>query len=359
MAEEDQNRSEAATPYKLDEARKKGSVAKSLDINSFFILAGATTVLYFAGSSMVGQLMHAIRPAFANAHQVSFAADDIARTSIGLLTESLLVLVPLFLVLLILAVLSNFMQTGPVFSFFPLKPDLQRINPVAGFKRLFSLRMFVETAKSTLKFVVLGLVLGYGVAEVLPLLIRAQTSSPAAIGHILLPEVARLLLKLLAALAAITLLDAVYSRWEFAKRMRMSRRDITDEYKRREGDPRIKSRMRELQREAAKRAKSMSKIRDADVLITNPTHLAVAVKYDQAVLDAPVILAKGAGTLAGRMRLLAVRHGVPVIQNKPLARLLFTRLPIGQAVPPEQYDALARIMVWAMSARRMHRRGEA
>lgn len=359
MAEQDQNRSEAATPFKLDEARKKGSVAKSLDINSFFMLAGATAVLYFAGSGMAGRLMHVVRPAFANAHQASFAADEIASVTIGLLTESLLVLVPLFLVLVILAILGNILQTGPVFSFFPLKPDLERINPVAGFKRLFSLRMFVEAAKSTLKFAVLGLVLGYAIAEVLPLLIRAQTSSPAAIAHILLPEVARLLLKLLAALAAITLLDAVYSRWDFAKRMRMSRRDIKDEYKRREGDPRIKSRLRELQRETLKRAKSLSKIREADVLITNPTHLAVAVQYDQAVLDAPVVLSKGAGMLAGRMRFLAAQHGVPVIQNKALARLLFTRVGIGQAVPPEQYDALARIMVWAMSVRRKHRRSVA
>lgn len=352
MAEQDQNRSEAATPFKLDEARKKGSVPKSLDINSFFMLAGATAVLYFGGSSIGTRLMHVIRPAFANAHQISFSPEEIAGVTTALLTEAMLVLVPLFIVLAILAVLTNFVQTGPVFSFFPLKPTLERINPIAGFKRLFSMRMFVEAAKSTLKFIILGVVLGFAIVGVLPLLMRTQTSSPAAIGHILVPEIGRLLFRLLAALAAIMLLDALYSRWDFAKRMRMSRREIKDEYKRREGDPRIKSRLRELQREALKRSKSLSRIKDADVLITNPTRLAVAIKYDQAVLDAPIVLAKGAGMLAGRMRVIAAQHNVPVVQNKPLARMLFTRVDIGQAVPPEQYDALAKIMVWAMSVRR-------
>lgn len=160
-------------------------------------------------------------------------------------------------------------------------------------------------------------------------------------------------MKLLIALAFITMIDVLYTRWDFSKRMRMSRREIRDEHKRREGDPRIKTRLRELQRETLKRSQSLGKVKDADVLITNPVHLAVAIKYDREKIDAPLVIAKGAGFLAAKMREVAHHHRVPVVENKLLARALFFHTGIDQAVPVEHYSVMAKIIFWAYSVRGM------
>ena len=349
MAEQDQNRNESATPYKLQDARKKGSVPKSLDINSYMVLLAALISLYIWGQQMVHEELVLLHSIFSNTYQLSFNITELSGFLTGILSSSLKILAPLFILLFGVAALSNFMQVGPVFTFFPLKPDLSRINPVTGFKRLFSIKLLIEAVKTVLKFILLGAVLYSAISNSIPKFITAFQIHPKSIGAVLFPEITSVLFKLLLALTIIAFIDLIYSRWDFNKRMRMSRRDITDEHKRREGDPRIKSRLRELQREALKRAKSLNKVKDADVLITNPTHFAIAIKYDKQKMDAPMVLAKGAGFLAGRMRTLARRHHVPVIENKTLARTLFHHVGIERAVPVEHFRVLAKILIWAYS----------
>lgn len=351
MADQDQNRSEAATPFKLEEARKRGSVPKSMDVNSLAVLLAGCAALYFAGPRIVGDELRLFSALLSNAHQTSFAVDDISALSVGAFRDSLSFLSPLFLCVAVLAVLSNFLQTGPVFSFYPLKPDLDKVNPIAGFKRLFSIRLLMEAVKTVLKFVILGLVLYFAVMAAMPTLMRAMNVAPASFGKLFMPQAGAVLAKLLVAMTLITILDAGFSRWEFARRMRMSKREIKDEVKRREGDPRVKARLRELQRETLKRAQNLGRIKDADVLITNPVHLAVAIKYDRDRIDAPMVLAKGAGAVAARMREMARRHRVPIVQNKPLARALFHRVEIEHAVPAEHYSVLAKILVWVYAMR--------
>lgn len=352
MAEQDQNRNEAATPFKLDEARKRGSVAKSMDLSTFGILLAGATAMHLWGGKIAAGEARLFTTMLSNAHQASFELDDIAGLVIRVFADAVTMLAPLFLVVAAAAILVNFLQTGPVLSFFPLKPDLERINPIAGFKRVFSFRLVVESVKTVLKFVILGVVLYYAIQGLMPRLLSSLNVPAKAIGHAVLPQAQNILGKLLGALALITLIDVVYSRWDFSKRMRMSRRDIQDESKRREGEPRVKSRLRELQREAVKRAKSLGQVKEADVLITNPVHLAIAVKYDRERIDAPLVIAKGAGFLAARMRSLARRHKVPVVENRPLARALFHKVGIDQAVPVEHYAIVARILVWAYALRR-------
>lgn len=354
MAEQqqDQDRSEAATPFKLDEARKRGSVAKSMDVNGVLVMGTAVFVLHFSGSRIVSGQLALYRSMLSNADARSFAIGDLSSYFGQLLVELLWSLAPVLLPVVVIAALGNFLQTGPVFSFFPLKPDLDRVNPASGFKRLFSMRLLVEGVKTVLKMALLGTVLYAAVSSSLPALLRSLSVAPVAVGRIILPEAGDLLFRMTAALLVVALIDAVYSRWDFARRMRMSRRDVRDEVKRREGDPRVKSRLRELQREALKRAASLGRVKDADVLITNPVHLAVAVRYDRDALDAPLVTAKGAGFLAARMRWMARRHGVPVIENRRLARALFHRVAIDRPVPPEQYSAVARLLVWVYSMRR-------
>ncbi|ROH85891.1 flagellar biosynthesis protein FlhB [Pseudomethylobacillus aquaticus] len=353
MAEQDQNRNEAATPHKLEEARKKGSVPKSLDVNSWMVLATALIVLYIWGDKIVeGELMLA-HQILSNSHHATFGTGELAGHLAALLAEALLMLAPLFLLLMAFGALANFMQVGPIFTFFPLKPDLARINPITGFKRLFSVRFLIESIKTILKFILLGWVLYSVVAAALPKFIISSQVHSASIGSLLIPVIIALLFKLLLALVFIALIDLVFSKWDYAKQLRMSRRDITDEHKRREGDPRIRARLRELQREAVKRARSMGRVKEADVLITNPTHIAIAVKYDRDTVDAPLVIAKGAGFLAARMRYMARKHHVPIVENKVLARQLFHQVAIEQAVPVEHYSVVAKILFWAYSLRNM------
>lgn len=351
MAEQEENRNEAATQFKLDEARKRGSVPKSTDVNSLMVLVAGAATLHFAGPGIVSDEMRLFSALLSNVHQASFALEDIAALSVGALRTSLLMLTPLFLGVAVLAALSNFLQTGPVFSFFPIKPDLDRINPISGFSRLFSMRLIVESVKTVLKFVIVGLVLYFAVMASMPTLLRSMNVAPTAIGHLFLPLAGAVLMKMLVAMALITIIDATYSRWDFSRQMRMSARDIKEEVKRREGDPRIKARLRELQREAAKRARSLGRIKDADVLITNPIHLAVAIKYDRDRIDAPLVLAKGAGFLAARMRDIARRHHIPIVENRRLARALFHEVSIEHVVPAEHYPVLAKILVWVYALR--------
>lgn len=349
MAEQDQNRNEAATPHKKEEARKKGSVAKSLDVNSFVILAVVLVTLYIWGGKIIhGELLlaHSI---LSNAHNMSFEMNALSTYVTQVFAQSIILLAPLFILLFIFGALVNFLQVGPIFSFFPLKPDLSKINPITGFKRLFSVKLLLDAVKTVLKFILLGFVLYKFISAAIPRLLITFHVAPSSIGLVFMPELTSMLFKLLLALAAIAALDLIFTRWEYAKRLRMSRRDITDEHKRREGDPRIKSRIRELQREALKRAKSLGKVKDADVLITNPTHFAIAIKYNSKEMDAPLVVAKGAGFLAARMKSLARKHRVPIVENRALARKLFHEVDIERGIPVEHYAIVAKVLYWAYS----------
>ncbi|MFV1922198.1 MAG: flagellar biosynthesis protein FlhB [Methylotenera sp.] len=349
MAEQDQNRNEAATPHKKEEARKKGSVAKSMDVNSFVILAVFLITLYVWGGQIIHGQMLLARKVLSSAHDMTFDTNELSIYLAQTFAEAIILLAPLFIMLMVFGVLANFFQIGPIFSFFPLKPDLNKINPVAGFKRLFSTRLLIEAVKTVLKFILFGFVLYKFIAgEVLHLLISYNVM-PSSLGLLLMPELQSMLFKLLLGLAAVALIDLIYTRWEYAKRLRMSRRDITDEHKRREGDPRVKARIKDLQREALKRAKSLGNVKDADVLITNPTHYAVAIRYNKDTMESPQVVAKGAGFLASRMKSIARKHKVPIVENKLLARTLFRDVGLEHNIPVEHYAVVAKVLYWAYS----------
>jgi flagellar biosynthetic protein FlhB len=261
------------------------------------------------------------------------------------------VLGPLFLTLAVVAVLTNLIQTGPIFSLHPLVPDLQRINPVSGFKKIFSMRTLFESAKSIVKLAILSAVVYMLVRDTIPGLMGLSVMEPKGYARLMIALVASLLVKLVLTLLGIALIDFGFTRWEFAKRMRMSKRDVKDESKNREGDPRIRSRIRELRKEVLKRSKSMAKVPSADVLITNPTRLAVALSYSHGKSGAPQVVAKGAGDLARKMRELAGRHNIPIVQNRELARALFREVDYDGYVPEKLYPQVAKIMVWVYTMR--------
>jgi flagellar biosynthetic protein FlhB len=355
MADQDADLSEQATPHKLDDARKKGAVAKSTDFTAMAMMAALAMTLYANGWDAVRQALRMEQRILARASRAEWSVDTVATWLGQVLVGMLTLLGPLFLTLAVVAVLVNILQTGPIFSFHPLKPDLQRINPAAGFKRFFSMRIVFETVKSIIKLIVLGAVLYFMVHDAVPGLIGLTAMEPKGYVRMLLGLCGSLLVKLVMALLAIGLLDMLFTRWEFGKRMRMSKRDVRDESKNREGDPRIRARIRQLRQEVLKRSKSVAKVAEADVLITNPTRLVVALSYQHGVSGAPRVVAKGAGELARQMRALAARNQVPIVQNKRLARTLFRQVDYEGYVPEQLYPEVARIMVWVYSMREAKR----
>ncbi|HEX8611907.1 MAG TPA: EscU/YscU/HrcU family type III secretion system export apparatus switch protein [Telluria sp.] len=359
MSEQDSNRSEDATPHKLEEARKKGSVAKSPDFTAMAVLAAMTACVYATAWDGFKQTMRLQLDILAQLGRMDWQVDAVSVLLSNVAMGMLYILAPLFLALAIAAVAANVAQTGPVFTMHPLVPDLTRISPVTGFKRIFSMRTIYESVKSIIKLIVLGFITWLVIVDLIPGLVGLTGLHPKAYARIMLDLAAGLMVKLLLALLAIALIDLVFSRWEFAKRMRMSKRDVTDEHKNREGDPRIRSRIRELRQEMLKRSKALGNVAEADVLITNPTHLAVALSYKHGANSAPHVIAKGAGAVALKMRQVARRHHIPIVENKLLARTLYREVAFDNYVPEKLYPQLAKIMVWvqAMRAARLRTAG--
>lgn len=357
MADQDSERSEDATPYKLEQARKQGSVAKSADFTSVAVLAALVGIVYANGWDGLRQSMRLQQSILVRVGSLDWGADGVAAWLGQILAGMLNILAPLFLVIFVAAVLVNMFQTGPIFSVKPLAPDLTRLNPATGFKRVFSMRTLYEAAKSIIKLVILGAVAYFAIRDDIAGLAVLSSIDPKAYARTLLDVTGSLLGKLVLTLLVIAVIDHSYTKWEFAKRMRMSRRDVRDEVKQREGDPRIRSRIRELRMEMLKRSKAMRSLPSADVLITNPTHLAVALRYQHGEATAPQLVAKGAGELAHKMRIAASRHNIPVVQNRTLARTLFREVDYDGFVPEKLYPQLAKIMVWVYTMREANRAG--
>lgn len=343
MAEQEQDQSEQATPFKMQEARRRGQVAKSLDVNSFFLVAGALLALSSWGQRFVSEGLGIALRVFDRAGTLDFRVPAL----IGWFGEIAIAVGTLFApfvaMVLALAALSNIAQTGPIFSSFPLKPDPKRLNPIEGFKRTFSRRVLFEVLKTSIK---LGLFISVGYAvvnQMLPDVIGLIAVDPHTYPYALLHNVSTLVFKLALALLVVALLDLLYTRWDFSKKMRMSRRDVKEEVKRREGDPQVRAKIKELQREAAKRSQSLRRVPEADVLITNPTHYAVALKYERGSMGAPLLIAKGAGEVALDMRRVAARRGVPVMERQVLARELFRTVDINAPIPAALYEPVARL----------------
>jgi flagellar biosynthetic protein FlhB len=351
VAEQEQNRSEPPTPYKLEDARKRGSVAKSLELNSLLTLFAAFVLVYIWGLRMINDQLSLDAAILAQAHLLNFDPPHLFAWLTHVFAETLVDLAPLLLVVVVMAVLGTLVQTGPVFTWFPVKPQFDRLNPVAGFKRVFSLRLLFELGKTVVKLVLIGWLLYVLFWQLLPVLLALLDIHPAAYVRQGLTLASGMVLKMLVVLALVALLDVLYTRRSYFNQLKMSRRELKEEIKNREGDPRIRARVRQLQRELVKRSRAIRRLPDADVLITNPTHLAVALLYRRETMAAPQVLAKGAGELAEHMKVLARRHRIPMLENRALARRLFHAVELEQTIPEALFPQVARILVWAYAWR--------
>lgn len=356
MAESDLDRNLPATPYKLQKARDRGQVGKSPDVAGAVVFAVAMAFLTAQGWHLCLEQFRLDRAVFNQIGQIEANPAAMLPLAEDLFGTSLSLGVPFLMTLVVAAILGNVMQTGPILSAHPIKPDWDRLSPISGLKRLFSMRTLFLAARALLKLIVLGIVVYFALISVLPQFYQLAGMSPSGQLHSLIDDIGSLGMKSAAILAFVALLDFLYTRQEFAKKMRMSRHEQKDEMKHRDGDPRIRSRLRQLRRDMLKRSQALRNTRNADVLITNPTHVAVALRYVKDQMASPQLVAKGKGFMAAAMRQIAARHSIPVVQNPTLARALYNGLAIDHHVPPDLYTSVARIIVWVFARRDLARR---
>ncbi|MFH1079615.1 MAG: flagellar biosynthesis protein FlhB [Pseudomonadota bacterium] len=350
MAEND-NKTEQATPKRMQDARKKGQVAKSREVASAFIMVACLIYLYFGADGIVNQIVEMMQDSFRGLHRTDLTVTSIQSLMISLLLKLLMTILPLLLTLMVAGFLANFIQVGILFSTEAIQPKLSKVSPLKGLKNLFSFKTIAELLKSTLKITLIGFIayvtIRNEVLGVLPLMEQNVGQVMTYMGRISF----KILLATCWVLIALALMDYLYQRWEHSRNMKMSKQDIKDESKNTEGDPLIKARIRRLQREMAMR-RMMAKVPTADVVITNPTHLAVALKYDQARMAAPVVVAKGANLVAERIKEIARENGVAVVENKPLAQVLYRMVDIAEAIPDNLYQAIAEILAYVYGLKR-------
>ena len=351
MPEENfEEKTEKATPRKREDFRKKGEVAKSRELPSVAVLlAGMVTMVVFA-SYMYTHIQLIIKEDFAFIPIKELGLTEFMILARKMVWLFLLTLSPLFASIFIAAILSNVMQVGFMISAESIRPKLSKLNPIKGFERLVSKQAFMELFKTLLKLVTVGAV-AYLMVKVemkdVYHLWEMEINSLVAYTLIMIFKIA---IGSTLAMIVLVVIDYSFQKWEFERRLRMSRKELKDEMKRLEGDPLIKSRIRSIQMQMA-RKRMMQDVPEADVVITNPTHLAVALKYDPSVMSAPKILAKGARKIAERIKELAAKHNVPIVENKELAQSLYAFVNIGDEVPPNLYQAVAEVLAYIYKLR--------
>ncbi|MFB6466655.1 flagellar biosynthesis protein FlhB [Cytobacillus sp. Hz8] len=338
-------KTERATPKKRQDARKKGQVAKSQDINTAVGLLAIFLYLMFASSYLKEHIVNLFRFPFQKYMLMDLTENNIQVISLDILKELALFLGPILLVAMVAGILSNYMQVGFLFSAEAIQFKLEKINPISGFKRIFSMRSIVELLKSILKISFVGFVtftvLWSKKEEILVLSHKSIGAIMATLGNLTV----QMGLFASGALLFLALLDFLYQKYDFEKNIRMSKQDIKDEYKNSEGDPLIKSKIKQRQREMAMR-RMMQEVPKADVVITNPTHYAIALKYDEKKLEAPFVVAKGVDFMAQKIKLIAKENDVMTVENRPLARALYSQVEIGDAIPEEFFKAVAEILAY-------------
>lgn len=344
MADTDQEKTEPATAKKRGDARKKGQVAKSKEVSSVLVLLGGLTVFYFAGSWMFDQLIEITHSMLQKPAYWVPTIEDAHALAWELFFKVIVILAPLITCVIFAAIAGNIAQTGFMIANEAMTPKLEKLNPLSGFKTLVSVASLVELVKSIFKIAIIGGIsysVFIGVLDQLPGLIDlSPTLSLIFFGQTALKMGFYVCLLLIIMAAS----DVFFQRWKFEKDMRMTKQEVKDEHKQREGDPQVKGRIRSTQREMAMR-RMMEAVPDATVVITNPTHLAIAIKFERT-MPAPTVVAKGAGNIAERIKQIATEHDIPVIEQKPLARTLFKTVEIGQYIPVDLYHAVAEILAY-------------
>ena len=344
---DDSLKTEEPTPRRLEEAREKGQVAKSQEVNHWFMILAFAAIIGLLAPQIAAGLSDSLQGLIARAHQFPVDRGGVGRLLGSLVLEVFLALALPLAVVVMAAVLAGFFQVGLLFTVEPLKPKLNKISLVSGVQRLFSSRAIVEFLKGVGKLAIVGAVsflMVWPQRDTIPLI----PSMPMLDFLDLLAGLAlRVVLAVLAVMTVLAILDLSYQRFQHNKQLRMTKQEVRDEHKQAEGDPMIKARLRQIRAERARR-RMLAAVPEADVVVTNPTHYAVALRYDAASMNAPKVTAKGVDKVAQRIRAAAEEHRVPLMENPPLARALFDTVDLDSEVPPEHYKAVAEVIGYVM-----------
>ncbi len=348
MAEENQDgqeKTEEPTPKRLREAKEKGEVPRSRELNTAMVMIAAAFGLMAFGGYMGSELMGVMEVAFQPGRELIFSNRGIFDHARGFIGRGLLIVAPFAVLMLVVALLTPALIGGWSMSVQALQPKFGKLNPLKGLKRMFGPNALMELLKAVAKVVLVGGVgalLMWGFQNDYRMLGATGLESGVAHGAKLLYWA---FFALAAALLLVAAVDVPYQLFEYRKKLRMTKQELKDEYKQTEGKPEVKSRIRQLQREIAQ-GRMMEKVPEADVVITNPTHFAVALQYDQVKMKAPQVVAKGVGEVALKIRELATEHGVPLFEAPPLARALYYTTELEEEVPAGLYLAVAQVLAY-------------
>ena len=346
MAEESfEEKTEQPTPKKREEVRKKGQVAKSKELSSVAVLFSALMILTIFGSYMYNQVTTVITGSFSSMTLKELTIPEFTVFAQNKINVFLLTLAPLWAGVVIAALLSNIMQVGFMFSAESIKPKFSKLDPFKGFGRMFSKQSLMELFKSLAKLAIVGGVGYLAIKSEMDDVFVLGAMELTSIGAFISMAILKISIKVTLAMIFLVVIDYAFQKWEFEKKIKMTKKEVKDEHKRSEGDPLIKQRIRSIQMQMARR-RMMQAVPDADVVITNPTHLAVALRYDTSTMNAPKVVAKGAGKVAEKIKSLAKEHDIPILEKKELAQSLYKLTEIGQEIPPTFYQVVAEILAY-------------
>lgn len=341
------DKTEQPTGRKLTEARKKGQVAKSTELTTVFMLLVAVVMLRNGGSYIFTTLAHMVKEYLGNLHEITAVLTPQALPMhLGMLATRVAILVAIVAVPTFMTVIAlNLAQVGFLLSPEAIAPRMDKLNPLTGFQRIFSKQGLAMLFKSSLEIGAVAVVLYTTMKDQWQVIFRFPDMELGPAFFTLADLAYRFSIKIIIVLLIIAILDYIYQRWQFMENMKMTKQEVKDEMKQTEGDPMVKSRIRQRQREMA-RKRMMQAVPEAHVVVTNPLHLACALKYDEETMPAPVLVAKGQGLIADKIREIAKEHKVPLMENIPLAHDLYDNIELDQEIPPRLYEAVAEIVAF-------------
>lgn len=342
-------KTEKASPKKREEARKRGQVVRSIEVNSMLNVLVCLLMLNVTGGFMIEGLKKLAIHYWGNVATLSLSPDAMGAFMFFLITRTVFLMLPLLLVAFATGIISNVVQFGFLVTFEPLKPSFEKINPAAGFKRIFSKRLLFELAKDIFKIVVISYIFYSTVKKIFGDIFMTPLMDIDTYFTFAAVSIYKLGMKIVIAFIVFAIIDYLWQRYDYEDSLMMSKQEVKDELKQLEGDPLIKSRIRNIQREMA-RKRMISEIPQADVVITNPTHVAVAIRYKEGTDSAPVLVAKGINLMAEKVKEIARKNNVIIMENPPLARML-VKLEVGWEIPPEMFQAVAEILAFVYQSK--------
>jgi len=351
VAEDSDDKTEAPTSHRLEKAREDGQVPRSKELTSILILVVGISVIWIGGEAFARRLSLILSAGLRFDHSIVNDSNLILSQIILLIKNAIYALLPLIIGVVIMAILAPLMLGGLVFSGKSLQFQFSKLNPLSGIKKLFSAQVAAELVKAMMKALLMGSVAGFYLWHKWPDMMRLMTEAPVTAMASAMNIAGMCCLLVVLGIIPMVGFDVFWQIYSHIKKLRMSRQDIRDEFKQQEGDPHVKGRIRQMQRAAARR-RMMADVPKADVIVTNPTHYAVALQYDENKMSAPKVVAKGSGLIALRIREIGTENRIPMLEAPPLARALYRHAEIGQQIPGQLYAAVAEVLAWVWQLKR-------